>query len=178
MVTEHHKLWVKVYRDEAGTLWSEKTLSEINDSSQMPKVALNYEDSGSTCPSAYVEYVRFTDPSEGVVAASIEVLGTIEGPLMAIVGPPKDPAYITLVDPCIIIYDGKSRINLQPIFNTARVLQLKREAVRSVGAPSEILLALYPAFIIQNRMAAYQLKPAMPTVVSPPLTNDAEMLKS
>lgn len=179
MVTEHHKKWTKVYRDEQGMEWTEETLSKLSDSSQVPKVVVNYEDSGTTCTTAYVEYARFTDPSEGVVDAPIEIWGTIEGPIMGVVATDAsvDSNNAVLLDPCVVIYDGESRINLVPIFNVARKLTIRVDAVRTRQAPSEVLLAMYPGFIIQNRMAQYQLRPKTPLVVSPELTNEAEAAK-
>lgn len=176
---EHHKKWVKVYRDEQGMQWTEENLSKITDPAQMPKVTLDWEDSGTTCATAYVEYARINDPSENLVDAPIEIWGTIEGPLMGIVDTKgaMTPDHAALIDPCVVIYDGKSKINLVPVFNVARKLTFVRDAIRTVQPPSEILLALYPGFIIQNRMAQYQLKPRVPLMVSPELSNDAELAK-
>ncbi len=175
LVTEQHKLWKQVYRDADNMVWAEEDLAKLAKSGQAPRVTMNYEDSGELSTTAYVEYARITDPSEGVSNLPIEIWGTIEGPLMGIVSSAFSDTEGVLVDPCVIIYDGKSHINLVPIFNVARKLVVRMDAVRTRQPPAEILLAMYPGFIIQNRMASYQLKPKMALVTSPELVNDAEL---
>ena len=89
----------------------------------------------------------------------VMVLSTADGPIMGICMD-DDTESFSVLDPCVINFDDRNgSIRLFPIFNVARRLTLAKAAVRAVSVPSELLLAAYPGFIIQNRMAKYQLRP-------------------
>lgn len=105
------------------------------------------------------------------VARPIYLYSTADGPLLAIALKNSQES-VELLDPCIVVYDGKSQLNLVPIFGVSRVLTVARTAIRSWQAPNELLLAAYPKFLIQNRMYKYQLRPLVPFVTTPELTND------
>lgn len=105
------------------------------------------------------------------VARPIYLYSTADGPILAI-ALRNSPESIELLDPCIVVYNGKSQLDLVPIFGVSRVLTLARTALRSWQPPNELLLAAYPRFLIQNRMYKYQLRPLVPFATTPELTND------
>lgn len=172
--------WVKVYKDPEGNAIAEddlKALAEkLNGSDERQRISVDWELSGKTIDCSKVEFARFSDQEE-CSNLPIELLATPEGPLLGIIkkrdlGNHSDA--ITLIDPCAVIYDGKGKINLVCIFNVADTLTFDRVAVRNTQVPNEILLGLYPGFIMQNRMMKYQLRPIIPFAQSPELGNDAD----
>lgn len=137
------------------------------------QLVVDWTQTGKTHTSSYVEFAMVKDQGFCAGGNVIEVYATADGPIMGI-NIKDDDHEITLVDPCIVMFDGKvGNIQLMPIFNVARKLRLKKAAIRSVQAPAEVLLAAYPGFLINNRMAKYQLKPRVPFAATPELTNDA-----
>ena len=125
------------------------------------------------------EVIKVTEVSDAVIkdadrcqtARPIYLYSTADGPMLAIAL--KNTAEsIELLDPCIVAFDGKAHIKLVPIFGVARVLTIARTSVRTWQPPMEMLLAIYPGFLVQNRSYKYQLRPNVPFVTTPELTND------
>ncbi len=137
------------------------------------KPVLNWYPTGETITSKYVKTVNFQDKEDCKRVRPIEVLSTADGPIMGIVFG-SDSKAVTLMDPCLVQFDG-TRITLSPIFNVARTLRLNRSAIRTTQAPAEMLTAVYPGFIIQNRMFKYQLKPVLPFATTPDLETSADV---
>ena len=139
---------------------------------------MDWEKTEEILESKYVEWARRTDPdieAEGD-DLPIEVWTTSDGPILGTVLPHTElrPDYVRMHDPCVVIFDGKTRINLVPVFNVARTLEIRKDAIKSIMPPNEILLALYPGFILLNRQCGYQLKPHVALQSSPELTNDGD----
>jgi len=127
--------------------------------------------SGDAITTSYVSSAVVQDEDQCARARPIYLYSTADGPILGIEHE-RSEKIITLLDPCAVLFDGQSKINLLPIFNVGRFLDLYHSAVRAVQPPSEILLAAYPGFLIQNRMARFQLKAHVPLVTTPELTND------
>ncbi len=122
---------------------------------------------GGTFARSYVKFAAIKDHEHCQAGVPIEVFSTADGPLLAICIRDGEDAY-ELLDPCVIQYDGKtSRLTLAPIFNVARKLRLFKSAVRAVAPPLELVLAAYPGFLINNRMANYYLKLTVPLTSVP-----------
>lgn len=140
--------------------------SQINDSHVQ-----EWLPTGKTCEVTEVVDAVIQDADRCKTARPIYLYSTADGPLLAIALKNTTDA-VELLDPCIVVFDGKSKINLLPIFGVSRVFNLARAALRSWQAPMELLLAAYPGFLVQNRMYRYQLRPSVPFVTTPELTND------
>jgi len=176
IVTEFHPKYVRVYKDKDGMRLTQEELQKMTDPSAQGLVA-DWEKTDEILESQYVEFARRRDPdieAEGI-DFPVEVWTTSDGIILGTVLPNSElqPGYVRMYDPCVVIYDGKSRINLVPIFNVARILQIREDAIKSIMPPASILLALYPGFILQNRQCVYQLKPQVALEVSPVLDNIA-----
>lgn len=131
---------------------------------------------GKTVTNSWVQHVLYSDdegnPPDNHQLA-VYIYSTGDGPLLGILEEERTHEYV-LLDPCVIQYDGKtSNISYSPIFNVARKLRLRKEAVRAISAPAEIIVASYPGFVIQNRMFQYQLKSKHPLEIIPEVDNDA-----
>jgi hypothetical protein len=126
---------------------------------------------GGTIKVSEVTDVVLKDEGYCKIARPIYLYSTADGPLLAIALKNSQES-VELLDPCIIVYDGKSQLNLLPVFGVNRVLTVSRTAIRAWQAPNELLIAAYPKFLIQNRMYKYQLRPLVPFVTTPELTND------
>lgn len=133
---------------------------------------VDWVQTGKMHESSYVEFAMVKDQGFCAGGKFLEMYSTADGPLMGI-NLKEDPEEITLVDPCIVMFDNSGRIQLLPIFNVARTLRLKKSAIRSVQPPAEILIGAYPGFLINNRMSKHQLKAKVPLAATPELTNDA-----
>jgi hypothetical protein len=127
--------------------------------------------SGKNITTNYVVDARIQDDDYCDQPKYIRLYSTADGPILGIEHETYADA-IRLLDPCAVLFDGKSSLNLLPIFNVGRFMYLSRSAIRVEQAPAEILLAAYPGFLIQNRMSKYQLKATTPFVTTPELTND------
>lgn len=175
VVTEYHRKYERSFKDQDGLRLTLQDLEKMTEATNQ-QLSILWEPIDEICETRYVEYAERVDPTVADGAACrIEVWSTAESPILGTVNPTDSFGdYRQLIDPCVVVYDGKSRINLLPVFNVARTLLLRKDAIKTIMSPSEILLALYPGFILQNRQAVYQLKPNMPLEISPVLTNDAE----
>jgi len=171
--------WDRTYRDPDGTTLSQDQVNtlaaELNGGSETRRFSVDWEKTDAMIECSYVEWAALTDEEDCKSALPIEVLATPEGPIMAVVRTDAvlNDDELLLLDPCVVIFDGKAKINLLPIFNVSQTLRVSKSAIRSRQPPSEILLAMYPGFIIQNRMSRFQLKPKAAFVASPELTNSA-----
>ena len=118
---------------------------------------------------------RYQDPVDCPQARPIELFSTSDG--LSILGVVLEQTAddIVLLDPCTVYFeDTKGIIKLLPIFNVARTLRLRLSAVRSIQAPAEAIVAIYPGFQIQNKMFKYQLKPRVAVTQTEQLTNDGD----
>jgi len=169
--------WAKVYRDPDGNVIPDDKLEELAkqlaEKGESRRIKIDWELTGKTITCAKVSSASFKS-NEEQYASPIELFATPEGPIMAINTESVDDSEYALKDPCVVVYDGKGKINLVPIFNVVDFLYIKKSAVRNVQAPNEILLGLYPQFVMQNRMMKYQLRPTVPFASSPELTTDAD----
>lgn len=178
IVTETHRKWIRVFKDQQDKIWSEEEILAAQEAKTLDniKFAAEWVPTEEQCISRYVEFATRIDPTmDHPKGLPIEVWTTVESPILGTVLPADslDPEYRSLLDPCAVLYDGKSRVNLMPIFNVARVLKLRRDSVKTITPPNEILVGLYPGFVLQNRMSQYQLKPKAPFETSPVLSNTA-----
>lgn len=129
---------------------------------------VEWELTGKNITTEYVQTARIFDEARyGVLGKFIEVFLTADGPILAITSH-RDSEVVHLLDPCIVMFSGKdnSKLSYIPIFNVGRTLMLYHSAIRSVQAPSELLLAAYPGFLINNRMAQYQLRTPKPLITT------------
>jgi hypothetical protein len=127
-------------------------------------------DKDITC--TYVVSARCTD-DEGIWR-EIVICSTPDGPILGCVKT-LDTDLVVLLDPCIVRFDDiKGTINLLPIFNVARELKLFKSAIRSMQAPAEPIVAIYPGFQLQNKMFKYQLKARVAVTQSEPLNNTGD----
>lgn len=175
IVTEFHRKYERTFRDQDGLRLTREDLEKMNDVVNQ-KLTIMWEATDEICETKYVDFAERIDPTvENGKPCRIEVWSTVEAPVLGTVLPADliQGPYRQMIDPCAVIYDGKSRINLVPLFNVARIIRLREDAIKSIMPPSEILLALYPGFCLQNRQAQYQLKPKIALEVSPELTNSA-----
>lgn len=140
------------------------------DKGERPRV--EWIKTGDTVTNSWVQYVRYDD-DEGNSDRAVFLYSTPDGPILGILDEETNSEY-HLLDPCVIIYDGKtSNISYSPIFNVARKLRLRKSAVRAIQPPAEIIIASYPGFVIQNRMFQYQLKSKHPLEIIPEVDNAA-----
>lgn len=174
VTTEIRPQWGRVYRHPATGAVIDPNLG-VEDLKRLLgdfKPVMSWEKTGEAHTQCYVTQVLFQDEEDCTVAKPIELISTIEGPILGIVYEEADTT-ITLMDPCLIQYNN-GRISFVPIFNTARTLRLERTAVRCRQAPAEVLVASYPGFVMENRMSKYQLRPTISTVHTPEVGNAAE----
>jgi len=137
------------------------------------QLVVDWVKTGEMHKRSYVEFALVKDNGFCATGHAIEVYSTTDGPIMGI-NVKEDDDEVLLIDPCIVMFNNKTGIiELMPIFNVARKLRLKKSAIRSVQPPAEVLIGAYPGFLINNRMALYQLKPKLPLAVTPELVNDA-----
>jgi len=111
---------------------------------------------GGTRTTEYVDNasVRWVeDPSYGRL---IEVLTTADGPILAMMAEPHTE-YLTFRHPAMVQY-ASGRLQLKPIFGAERELKLYRHAIHAVSAPSEVLLASYPYYLMQSNMGGFLQK--------------------
>lgn len=177
MVTETHPKYERTFKDSDGMKLSLEDLEKMHDTAGQ-RLSILWEETDGVCESQYVEFAERVDPTvaDGK-PCRIELWSTVEAPILGTVLPDElcgETKYRRMMDPCAVIYDGKSRINLVPLFNVARVVNISAEAIKSMTPPNIILIGLYPGFILQNRQAAYQLKPNVALETSPILTNESE----
>jgi len=179
VVTESHSEYVRVFKDKDGLSITQEELQKMENPSTRG-LTIDWEKTDKLIESRYVDWATRIDPDlESALPLPIEVWSTADGSILGTVLPDSGlrPDYRKLHDPCLILYDGKSKINLLPIFNVARILEIRKDAIKSIMAPNEILLALYPGFVLLNRQCAYQLKPNVPLQTSPELSNDGDLIE-
>lgn len=174
LVEETRSKWQRVYRhpDTHIAIDISQSIEELEKLLGDKQAVLSWEDTDKPHVSTHVSAVLFSDEEDCEKARPVELISTLDGPILGIVFD-EDEEAITLLDPCLVRYDNK-QISYLPIFNVARKLRLCRTAVRTRQAPSEIIVASYPSFVLQNRMALYQLKPSTPMAQSVELDTEAE----
>jgi hypothetical protein len=123
---------------------------------------------------SYPEQVIFRDQEECAEGKPVVLLSTPDGPILGILLHADEQAY-ELLDPCVVQFDSKgAKLAYMPIFNVARKLRILSSGIRTQQVPAEIIIASYPGFILQNRMASYQLKANVPYAQTSELTTDAD----
>lgn len=178
LTTESRKQWVPVQKLPNGTIIDTTTTDWMKN---LPKDTRPYSDwieTENIFSATYVTSAQYQDDRDCPVARAIELFGTVEGPIMGITLERRDDD-VLLLDPCIVHFeDTKGILRLLPILNVARTLRLRMSAVRSIQAPAESLVAIYPGFVIQNKMFKYQLKPRVAVTQTEPLTNEGEAVSA
>jgi len=175
LTTDSRKQWTPVHKLPDGTLIDTTTTDWVKN---LPKDARPYADwieTDQTFTATYVTAARYQDPVDCPQARPIELFSTSDG--LSILGVVLEQTAddIVLLDPCTVYFeDTKGIIKLLPIFNVARTLRLRLSAVRSIQAPAEAIVAIYPGFQIQNKMFKYQLKPRVAVTQTEQLTNDGD----
>jgi hypothetical protein len=175
VVTECHPKYDRTFKDQDGMTLTLEDLEKMSDAVGQ-RLSVLWELTDGICESKYVEFAERIDPdvADGR-PCRIELWSTVEASILGTVLPTEPGAeFRQMQDPCAVLYDGKARINLVPLFNVARIISIRADAIKSITPPNEILVGLYPGFILQNRQSAYQLKPKVALEISPELTNDAE----
>jgi len=174
LIEETRSKWVRVYRhpDTNIAIDISKSITELEELLGGKQAVLTWEDTGEPHTSSHVVGVLFSDEEDCEKARPVELISTLDGPILGIVFEETSDE-IVLLDCCLVRFE-KGQISYLPIFNVARKLRLCRTAVRTRQAPSDIIVASYPAYVLQNRMAAYQLKPAEAMAKSVELDTDAE----
>jgi len=110
---------------------------------------------------SYVQHATVQDDEFCVAPKPLQVYMTADGPILGI-QLEIDSDAIMLLDPCVVRFDDKrGGLQLVPIFNVARHLRIMKAGIRSMCPPSELLIGIYPGFMLQNRQARYTLKPSI-----------------
>lgn len=174
IVEETRSKWQRVYRhpDTNIAIDVSQSIEELEKLLGDKQAVLSWEDTGTPHVSSYVSAVMFSDEEECEKARPVELISTLDGPILGIVFE-ETSSEIVLLDPCIVKFDN-AQISYLPIFNVARKLRLMRSAVRSRQAPAEIIVASFPGFLVQSRMAMYQLKPSSAIAKSVDLDTEAD----
>lgn len=135
----------------------------------------DWELTGNKLETERVIFAQMQDDDLCQQPMNVEVLSTSDGPMLALTHTQAsaNSAYLDLVDPCIVQFDGKARINLMPIFGVTRTLRLAKSAIRARFPPTQLLVGIYPGFLIQNKMCKYELRANLPFAQSAELANDA-----
>jgi hypothetical protein len=126
------------------------------------KPAAEWVETDEELVTSYVQHVTVQDDEFCVAPKPLQVYTTADGPILG-VQLEVDTDAIMLLDPCVVRYDDKrGGLQLVPIFNVARHLRIMKAGIRTICPPAELLVGIYPGFMIQNRQAKYTLKPNIP----------------
>ena len=122
---------------------------------------LDWVDTGNQVAQQYVVNATvkddiYRDPN------NIWLYATADGPMLGI-----EYSWMTTVHTRMVAYPSvisyrHGRLEFMPIFNCPRILSLQNHAIRNIQAPSELLLAAYPAFILQTKMGKFDIPVARP----------------
>jgi len=181
--TETRPKWIQVCKDRSGRKYTEEEIRWLSEVVQecrrtnqpveeLPQFILAWELTEEKVSCTYVVSATLQDDEDCKTPKPVELFSTPDGPILGIVEFSAEEEMYCLLDPCVVQYVN-DQIKLIPIFNVARRLRLKKNAVRAIQAPAELIIACYPDFVMQNRMMEHQLRPEVPFSVSPKLTSNS-----
>jgi hypothetical protein len=100
---------------------------------------------------------------EDTTPSPIWVYSTPDGPIIGLecLHWKQRPDAQVIAYPGVIAYQHGS-LQFRPVFNCSDTLFLQKQAIRSMQAPSELLLSAYPGFIIQCKMGKFDINPQRP----------------
>lgn len=150
-VTETRPEWVQVYKQPDGSVGP----MENPPQGAMP---VDWVLTGDNVTTSYIEAVTINDESSEDNALPVVVISTPDGPILSILHR-EESEYLITLDPCVVQFNERNgSLRLAPIFNVYRKLLVLKTGVRAMAPPSELLLAAYPGFLVQNRMGKFQMK--------------------